>query len=1010
MERENLPKPVELSAQNAYSSGMSENAGRAEQGVSQASGTVESGSVETVQVVPIEQQITNLENTLRDHPNMPVEARRAIYSELSNLFGSSSAEASRSQTGTHAPSNRQANHGVERAQGRGETRVNLTDEDLENLTHEIDDGKLAVIKQSVVGKLQGLKLSETISNESLKSITRRAERLHNDSVRGNDPDLVTQLKKELAEDFPDRDALDEETRTQVEETEKHLDALNSLLLVDRVVNIKGARRAFQLYLAEADFNDLDEDPIDWMERQIDRVYEFSRQGSEMNSPQVAAAQQHIEYAARYMILSKWGKERPDLVRDFSAQFQTRLQVMFQRGTIQRKNMEGAKGLAQNIGVRGIMSTLTFENGLINKVHNRMNELYDDMRLRAPQHHITPDMHAQIQSQLIDEFQGLLRNGIDVATIAGEANMSDIRREKLANSAIRRAVRGAYDHFVASQREAVIVARGTALPNNNDLEGILADPSQLFQMFNYEQLLIAKFGLLNYEQQEFFSALKRRYAVSVLNGKSENIVEWVRKREKLNPNIRKVEEDGRVRTLGNNDLKEQELIKYGGELMKDLFLVNDFYSSPWRLERFMGKKGQIREVMRYQKAKHLFESEVSSEARKAMGREEQAQAIKARMHSLTLDQRNELNEQADSFALFMRLRYVQKSPEVGKAAKKIELKNTWEKIAKYRPEDVVKIFRELGVKSELKGLDSAFAKAGIELTEEESKNGLTLYDKFKDRYGLALRFVREEGFSGRVTGLPEQIDFSTILNRPEYIASFNKAMGLESGDTAEIKKVADLFTEFKNFAVDGKTIEKLSSDTRFEGLYNRVYAIDDALLDKVEVVDEDAGVMALSTRMGSEPAGDAYVRTFNDAENAALAQGAYFGFLRADKPEEKIKLALEAGEAASHYSGPHIRALAFRYTAGSYMLMGNVADGNWFSMRTVYEMLDLKSLPANRKINELKRIFGPDAPVFNHDAMKKFLSDHRGDLTAGGDNKASAEELWEEMSVLPRQDHMMSLGL
>src|SRR4029079_2266 len=107
-----------------------------------------------------------------------------------------------------------------------------------------------------------------------------------------------------------------------------------------------------------------------------------------------------------------------------------------------------------------------------------------------------------------------------------------------------------------------------------------DPSGLFMMFNYEQLLVAKFGLLNHEQQEFFQAIKRRYAESELRSKKVNISSWAADRIKLDPHIKEHAEEHHKNQV------VAALEDYGEELVRDLMAVNDLYSSGWKLDEFM----------------------------------------------------------------------------------------------------------------------------------------------------------------------------------------------------------------------------------------------------------------------------------------------------------------------------------------------------------------------------------------------------------------------------------------
>ncbi len=754
-----------------------------------------------------------------------------------------------------------------------------------------------------------------------------------------------------------------------------------------------SRDTFRLYLTTKDFDELSEDPMKWLEGQMNKIYNFSAEGMEQSSPLVQGAQQLHERALSWLTNTEYGRRNPKELNRFAEEFTNRLYTMFARSAVQQKNLEGIGGIAGTLGTHGIMNTLSFEGGLVNRMHNRINEIYDDTRITLANQHMTPVEHSKIQSRVIDEYAQLIMAsgnqdlyaeiGLNPASI-DMGVMSDSRMNTLAKENIRRAVRTAYDHFVASQREAVIVARGNALDNGVNLQGILADPSALFQMFNMEELLIDKFGTLNHEQQLFFNAIKRRYAESTLRKKGINFETWAQERIKIDPHIKQHEDEHVKGSDAKPDYTRAALEDYGSELMKDLMQVNDWYSSGWKLDEFMK---QIDQNMQYRIAKQRNLTHISQ---------------------LSEADRQQALDRAKEFGLFMRLRVLQNGTYYNTPGwkgmsqgdkdkyKDEERVKVWKQIARYKPEDVVRMFREHGDhhQHEIEAANRAFTEAGIKLTAADEANHLTLYDVFKRDYGASLRLIRELGYSGKDNRLPEQIDFSQIMSRPEYAKLLDNMLASKGPDQAQ--KIATLFGKLQQFAGNPDTIKKLMKDSRFAQVNLRTFTVDDGLLDRMEFEDLEMGLTALSKKLSPESGGDAYKRTFNDATAAAETHKSYITFLTAESEEEKLKAALAAAATVKAYRDPGVAALVFRHTFGSYKLMGTLTEKDKGVARTWYEMMDWKRKPNKGPVNELQEIFGPEAPAFNNDDMLLFLDHHKTDFVG-----SHGEELWEEMKELSR---------
>lgn len=918
-----------------------------------------------------EEQIQRVQDTLSSNPAMDVVAKGVLERHLASLLTGSV------PGGT-----------VESAPGERSTKPKMT--------------KGGVIDLDSLGSLNPPD-PDTFPDGDLKKVAQILKALDKRVV--NDPDLLEELDARVRALLGTNPVKADILIKQIKESRDFIKEYKS-------ISKNESRRTFQLSLTGEDFIRLEDDPMEWLRSQLNRIYEYSSEGQELDSSQVRAAQQLQEVGSRYLTSIHSPKE---IVRQFDDEFLTKLNIMYARATIQQRNMEGIAGMAKKLQAHGFLNSLSFEEGMVNRMHNRIQELYDDTRLRLPEHHITPEEHSKIQSRVIDEYIDVIQADPELIDrvlgkryARGEVPMGKVKTGDQLRSAITRSVRTGYDHFVASQREAVIVARGDALPTDKDLQGILADPSGLFLMFNYEQMLVEKFGLLNHEQQQFFSAIKRKFAESDLDNKKLDIDKWVTEMVEHNPQLAH-KHDGTIIT-DPKEIREAALVRYGQDLMKDLMLVNDFYSSSWRIRE--GFLPQLDDIFKYNFAKEKlrttnaasysrldkiinwkpeYEAEPLSVAKPtsedvAKAGKEFSELIGGVMRGMSEDEVQKAKDKAGDFALFMRIR------RLGALGAK-DSQPVWEKIAKYRPEDVVRIFREKGSPEEIEKVNEAFADIGITVGPDRAAQGFTPYDAFKEKYGSSLRLVREKGFDDF-----EQIDFSELTTNPKYAKYkelFNRAM--HSDDGSEAVKIEGLFKKLKEFAGNTKekgTIEKLMTDVRFGDIYSRAYSVDDVLLDKLEKVDEAAGLTQLSRRISPESGGDAYARTFSDATNGADAHTNFLKFLMAESQEEKLKSAVGAVEAAKHYGTPDLGAKVFRYTYGSYLLLGEITDES--KLGTFYEVFDIQKLPFRKPINELQRIFGPQAPAFNNDKMLEYLDEHRGQLVG-----RHGEEMWLEMRKLAR---------
>src|SRR3989344_2243810 len=357
-------------------------------------------------------------------------------------------------------------------------------------------------------------------------------------------------------------------------------------------------------------------------------------------------------------------------------------------------------------------------------------------------------------------------------------------------------------------------------------------------------------------------------------------------------------------INPKSISEQERIDLGIRLFRDIFVVPDFFSFGWRIKGILD-------------------------------------ALEERLGE----------EGAKDLALFMRLRN----------AKEEERKDAWGKIAKYRPEEIVRLFRERdngrldALYEGLKTIDNT-----LTLTAEEEAQGVTIYDKFKDKYASSLNILREQGFQ---KDLPEQIDMSNLTQEQKEV--LNRVLE----DQQAGNKVVQIFVQMQNFISGQNMINALVNDTKFEDVYNRTLLVDDALLDKLEsdrwrVGDEEATVMPLSKRYGADQGGDAYVRMWGDTENGMRAAQNLVKFIKTENGEERSKFAMEFADAASLYNGEQQRAKGIRYTIGTFL---NLSKSDF-----IWDALGIGKLPFRRAMSRIEKIYGPQAQPKSRDELRKEL--------------------------------------
>ncbi len=566
-------------------------------------------------------------------------------------------------------------------------------------------------------------------------------------------------------------------------------------------------RRFSLYLTSKDLNGLRKDPMEWLDGKFDILYKFAEQGEELTSPIINSVQslvtQAIEFVQNY---------KPEVLDPFQRQFTTRFHLIQNRVVIGHKSMEQIGETARQLGVNGLFYAMGMENGRVGSMFNRFNELLEDERLALnKQHHVTPELAYKLQRFLIEEQMDLAKKGVssfgdlkDIpAKAAGDQNPNDpdtwddfvwatktdrqikdkkmpderierIMRIKRVNADITRSVRTAYDVFVCSQRMGVIVARGRRLKGD---EAYFSDPIGAFNIYNIEDLLWNKFDMYTSEQHEFVNRLKLAMA--------EDKIKDRRSYDKLS---------------------EQEKLDLGRRLFRDIYLIPDFFTSGWRIrgitdsiqERFNSLS--LDTLQRGISLNQLLSVDELAKFQQINSNEEKTAFL--------------AKKRAEDFALFMRLKYSGKDDD-----KLIDTREIWRKIAKYRPDEIIRIFREradgeLGdLYQKMGGIDSS-----LRTNPEEEKKGITTYDKFKKTYGGALRLLREKALgNGNSKDMPFQLDVSRINSDPtlgEYKALINAALGERGAE-----RLANLF---KIMQEDIGIRDRNGNDIAYSAEHNQEY--------------------------------------------------------------------------------------------------------------------------------------------------------------------------------------------
>ncbi|HKC14923.1 MAG TPA: hypothetical protein VKC89_03130 [Patescibacteria group bacterium] len=735
-----------------------------------------------------------------------------------------------------------------------------------------------------------------------------------------------------------------------------------------------AESRFGLYLQPEDIEVMRTDgSIRWLDKQFDLLYKSVREGQELTSPVINNLQTVVSEAIRWLQYYK-----PAELDNFQTLFTQRLKIMTMRTYIGYRAIGEVKNAASQLGAHGLLSGFGMEEGKVTPMFNKLNELLDDERLKtalAGQQfgHVTPEIANELQDKVIQEQirfaelgigefgdlrQATLNNIPLLPALQGESPQ-DTRQRTIQQEVERvqadmiRSVRIAYDLFVDTQRQAVIVARGRHLYGT---ENYFSDPaSGPLNVYNFEDLLTEKFDLLNRPEYEFLNRMKLDLAEG-----------YIKKKREKNRNF---------------NLTKEEKLDLGRRLFRDLFAVPDFFSSGWRVEG-IATSIEERFIARF----------VDSSADEQTRNQQTTDAI----------------DKSRNMGLFLRL----KGAGTGHHDEpwQITRQNAWERIAKYKPEEVVRLFRERGGAArddiakayseshngaaDSRRLGDLDPKERALLSDQEKRyltffennlfrnNGVTNYDEFKEKYGPILRVIRDKGYKDLRTINIAQDGF-TQQERESIERYFGNA-----NEADNLIQMFSLMTDFSN-----GSINDLIKNNKFEDIYTRTINADDAILNELEKTEiksiyRDANgneitkkVRALSRRWAADQGGDALIRNWSDTENAVGAGEALMHFLKAEKQEKRLEAAMEFADKTSHYTSQLQLAKCLRYTFGTFLITSK-KDFAW-------DVIGLDKLPFRQPMSDIERIYGPSGVPKSRDESR-YIIDEIGSRLEGSLSKAARE--------------------
>lgn len=795
--------------------------------------------------------------------------------------------------------------------------------------------------------------------------------------------------------------------------------------------------------------------MDWLNGKFDIIYQSSASGQELDSPTLRQLENQVAYALAYLHYQFKGNQ--EIATNFLNAFTHRQKLMIVRVVIGGRNAESLQGAAQSVGMDGILSSFAFENQNVRRVYQRMNEKLDNMRLNVQtagfERKVTAEMVGKMRRAIEEEevrlFQQLRerspywelvkdapiditkgdRNPKQLAEEYVSAGMSLVEAEsraleeaqwdarfREARNAIRRSERAAYDLFVATQREAIIIARGESTLDPN--EGYRSVPSGVFAFFNPEAMMWGGWEMRNDEANLFLDELKRNIADEALL----------------------------KRGASKNALNDVDKISYGAQLMWDMSPIADIWSGGWRrsvilsqMENLMVFKeisrpkieewrttvrgfggeltrenikdllnGRAVTIKDTAGADRVFDPRTDIEAIRNEFREayREMDIIRDHMKSRKRITGEEVTfkgtkyegaiNKAHELGLFLQLKGagdgadeirgdVHDEHKQHEAHEKREAaKEMWEKIVHTKPEEIIKIIKDrIPVKreggrwnNELDSLERNIAEhMGIRVDADleraiKTGDGATPFNLFMEKHEGIISILRENALK---EDIPRQVNLAHLDSTKGEIELVDKALG--PGSAQKLMKVYEAMQAYiKKHQIQNKLTGKnehildlLVNDYRFEHLYNRVQSVDDVLLDEVEEIPQlmrDAGVITTSRILSTDRAGDGYRRVMNDSVDGIKGYQALYNFVKLESPKDKMEHAVAYAEALGSANGQSQIAKALRFTEGSYLVMQR-PDYWW-------DLMGIRQLPFRIPVSTIQRIYGPEAHIMEREEVRQAI--------------------------------------
>ena len=714
---------------------------------------------------------------------------------------------------------------------------------------------------------------------------------------------------------------------------------------DRSPRVSQGEEGMYFALTETDKEVLDVDGVEaWVNQKMNILYEATKGQDASRHPLLQATENAFNDAIRYKQLDT------EELRRLEEIFQTKERLIIMNSAFAVREMDQIIGAAAGLTAHRLFNGFNLDSGQVGAMFSRLAVKLEGLRVKAERGHITPEMIRRVQDDLIQEQFNYAVRGVggygafyretnpdapgaerELAKArtgkglfskiykefqAKGPNAEEETRKAITRAEITRAVRASFDLFVSTQRLGVHMSRGQFLPGQRSYR---AEPYSVFKIYNLEALEWKKFQELTGKDEELLRQMKLDMAFDRFSSK-----------------------DKKAKGYDPKEISEKDLEEVGTRLVRDLFKIPDIFSSSWRIDAVVEQLDRL------------------YACKQANGERVDEKLVKA--------------EDAENMGLFFRLNRPMDEiwgkagiPKDQRNAKTEEYrKGIWTKIAQYRPEEIIRLFRE---------------------RDRDLLNGSGIdYDAFEEKYGGIVSILRNKAFSKG-----EQLDTWTLSGRD--LADVDQALGVGEG-----KDLQEIYAKMRKF-IEGKRIqdkyinkersvtEALVEDDRFFDIYERTLLVDDALLGELENPSPKYDMVRLSEVMGIESSGDTLVRSMKDTSQAVKGGEILLKYLQTQNLVEKVKLSMEFADNTV-YNGLSQRARAVRFTAGTALKLARSGF--------LWDVLGIQKAPFRQAISKYEKIYGPGVNPLSRDQLRSEVDQIGNYLTAAADNPdLETEKGWSE---------------